>query len=276
MPQSMWAGDAQSPTEDSRLNIPAYILTLLMTAAVAADEDSRTVELGDGSIDGEGLTPYKLRWQQCSWQDGEQVAGAPLIEALVVINDFTYRLRQISDAGNGVRSQANVYLDRQTLAPQRLESEIVRNGERVRGMSVRFASGGYEGTRTGPDGDSDVTGAASNTMLHGMALGLPLAAMGPQDTAIRVGASMVAFDATYDVTATWVGPDELLHDGQVVESWMVDVDWHHRENGDRYPPGPDASGGRYWVVSDPPSGFPHVPIYKTDTYAVEFVSRFCD
>ena len=39
--------------------------------------------------------------------------------------------------------------------------------------------------------------------------------------------------------------------------------------------GPDASGGRYWVVPEPPDGFPYVPRYKTDTYAVEFVRNTC-
>jgi len=55
----------------------------------------------------------------------------------------------------------------------------------------------------------------------------------------------------------------------------VDVEWHHRESGDVYLPGPDASGGRYWIVTEPPAGFPYVPRYKTDTYAVEFVGGFC-
>ena len=51
--------------------------------------------------------------------------------------------------------------------------------------------------------------------------------------------------------------------------------WHHRETGDIYPPGPDATGGRYWVVPDPPPGIPYVLRYKTDAYAVEFEREYC-
>ncbi len=38
-----------------------------------------------------------------------------------------------------------------------------------------------------------------------------------------------------------------------------------------YPPGPDGSGGRYWVLSEKTAELPHVIRYKTDTYAVEFL-----
>lgn len=86
---------------------------------------------------------------------------------------------------------------------------------------------------------------------------------------------MVGFDATYDVIAVWAGKETLDFHGQKIEARLIDVEWHHRESGDVYPPGPDASGGRYWVVPNPPSGFPYVPRYQTDTYAVEFTAGIC-
>ena len=88
-------------------------------------------------------------------------------------------------------------------------------------------------------------------------------------------ASMMNFDASYLVRAEWVGSEMLDFQGRQIEAWLVDIEWHHQELGDIYPPGPNASGGRYWVVPDPPDGFPYVPRYKTDTYAVEFIESVC-
>lgn len=60
-----------------------------------------------------------------------------------------------------------------------------------------------------------------------------------------------------------------------VEVLLVDVEWHHNESGDVYPLGPNASGGRYWIVTDPPPGIPYVPQYRTDTYLVSTLLDGC-
>jgi hypothetical protein len=121
----------------------------------------------------------------------------------------------------------------------------------------------------------ELSGSITSDMLNGAALGLPLATLGYQKQPLEFMASMMSFDGTYNVTAEWVGKETLTFDGENVEAWLIDVEWHHRESGDIYPPGPDASGGRYWVVNDPPDGFPYVPRYQTDTYNVEFVRNTC-
>ena len=69
--------------------------------------------------------------------------------------------------------------------------------------------------------------------------------------------------------------DDSCAGGRDVDVWLVDVEWHHLETGDIYAAGPDASGGRYWVVRNPPPGFPYVPRYKTDTYTIEFIADLC-
>ena len=107
-------------------------------------------------------------------------------------------------------------------------------------------------------------------------MGLPLATLPVQDKPLTFLTSMIGFDASYEVTTTWAGTEELEDSsGRPVVAHLVDVEWKHRELGDIYPPGPDGSGGRYWIVPDAPEGFPYVPIYKTDSYAVEFVQKFC-
>ena len=106
-------------------------------------------------------------------------------------------------------------------------------------------------------------------------MGLPLATLDYQGEPVEFAASMINFDATYKVIATWAGTETFEHNGQDVEATMVDIHWIHNEIGDVYPGGPDESGGRYWLVKNPPEGFPYVPRYKTDTYAVEFVQGAC-
>ena len=59
----------------------------------------------------------------------------------------------------------------------------------------------------------------------------------------------MSFDGTYRTIATLAGRETFTHDSQQVEVLLVDVEWHHQETGDVYPPGPDASGGRYWLVT---------------------------
>jgi len=112
-------------------------------------------------------------------------------------------------------------------------------------------------------------------MWHGGALGLPLATLAADRYPIEFASSMMAFDGTYRTIATLHGTEMLDHDGDAVEALLVDVEWHHHETGDVYAPGPDASGGRYWLVIDPPDGFAHVPQYKTDTYLVSTLIDAC-
>ena len=86
---------------------------------------------------------------------------------------------------------------------------------------------------------------------------------------------MMGFDATYRTVATIVGRDRIAHEGQSVDALMVDIEWHHDQSDDIYPPGPDASGGRFWLVAEPPEGLPYVPQYQTDTYLVSTLIERC-
>ena len=134
---------------------------------------------------------------------------------------------------------------------------------------------GYSGWSERGDESKDVQGSITSNMLNGSALGLPLATLRYRDDPLQFAASMLAFDASYQVEATWVGKESVdFADGRI-EVWLVDLKWVHDGLGDIYPPGPDASGGRFWIVADPPRGFPYVPRYKTDTYAVEFIEGTC-
>ena len=254
----------------NRLLIGSALLATTMTGLA-----DRRMTVGDGRIDGHMLEPYRFTWRQCSVQDGQWQDQGALVEELVVIGEHVLRHRQTVRQPGGVVTRSDTYFDRSSLAPLRMETEASSDGARLAYAERVLGEDGYVGSASRGDETSGLSGIISSTMLHGGALGLPLATMAYQDEPIGFPASMAGFDATYDVVAEWVGREMLQSEGGPVEAWLIDVEWRHRESGDVYPPGPDASGGRYWVVSDPPEGFPYVPRYKTDSYAVEFVDGVC-
>ncbi len=246
--------------------------SLLSTSMALAET---VVAVGDGTIEGSKLEPYKLTWQQCALQDGNWQSQGSLTEELVIIGDYVIRHRQTSQQPNGVVSQADVFLDRSSLGPVRMEMQASREGTTLVNAVRVLNEDGYIGLAVQGDKQKELQGAVTSRMFHGGALGLPLATLPRQSEAIRLNASMIGFDGTYDVIAEWIGEESILHEGAKVDALLVDVEWHHHESGDVYPPGPNASGGRYWIVPEPPNGFPYVPRYQTDTYAVEFISGVC-
>ncbi len=222
------------------------------------------------------LAPYEHTWQQCALVEGEWRDQGPMTEQLAVVGENMLRLRQTSQRADGVVSEATVYFDRRTFAPQRMETRISGpDGAQLARVERTLGPDGYSGTLYQDGQRKSLHGKISSGMFHGGALGLPLAALGEQKKPVSFPASMMSFDATYEVQASWVGVETLQHEGKPVTAATVDVRWHHNESGDVYPPGPDASGGRFWLVPSPPDGFPYVPAYRTDTYAVEFVRAIC-
>lgn len=252
-----------------------YMILIAILIMVTASAATNRMVMGDGQIDGRKLLAYKLTWRQCSLQDGHWQDQGTLTEELSLVGDDELRQRQTGHPPNGAVSQADTLFDRSSFAPLRMEMEVTKDGTRVAYAERQFTAEGYSGYVERGGDKTALEGTINSKMLHGGAMGLPLATMDFQSEPLEFMASMVAFDGTYRVIAEWAGKETLEFEGQEIVAWLIDVEWHHIESGDIYPPGPDASGGRYWVVPDPPTGFPYVPRYKTDTYAVEFVGDTC-
>lgn len=256
-----------------------FALALGLTA-LAAGAGPAGVAVGDGAIDGRRIQPYAFTWRQCAANEGQWVAGGSITERAETVTeeDERYlRLEQVTRRPDGGGSTAVTWLRRSSLAPVRIDVRAHNaDGVVLGGAHYTLGEAGYTGHKSRGDERKEVAGLLSSNMYHGMALGLPLAALSPNRTLpVELAASMVSFDASYRVIATSAGTEMLDIDGRRVEARLVDVEWHHKESGDVYPPGPDASGGRYWIVPDPPAGVPYVPRYQTDTYAVEFVRSVC-
>jgi len=251
---------------------PSLVIVLAFGPASYADTD---MSVGDGLVRGDRLEPYEFTWQQCAAQEQGWVSQGTITERLDVIGNGVVRHRQSTTRPDGLISRADTFFERASFAPLRIDARVSKDGETLATRTLLFDEDGYTGVATRGEQHKPLAGLASRRMIHGAVMGLPLAAIDYQTEPVRFAASMVSFDGTYDVIATWSGK-ETLHIGDTkAEAWLIDVEWHHRESGDVYPPGPDASGGRYWVVQNPPEGVPYVPRYKTDTYAVEFVGGTC-
>ena len=259
-----------------KLVISLLIMFLVPTICghLAADDN---LQGRDDRIDGRKLRSYDLSWNQCVLQEGNWTSSGAFLEVLVPIGEQLLRHRQTNNIPDGSRVTSTSYFDQQSMALLRVEQEMKNpDGTAAAQAEYIFTSEGYTGSKRRDNQSKNVSGSITSNMLHGAALGLPLATLPMQDEPLTFEASMIGMDASYDVSATWAGTEDLQDSaGNTVTAMLVDVKWKHRESGDVYPPGPDASGGRYWIVNQPPVGFPYVPIYKTDTYVVEFLQKFC-
>jgi len=250
------------------------LLAITLTGMLAAP--ATAITMGDGAVDGRRIEPYDLEWRQCSLQDGAWVDLGPLRESAVEIGEVALRVRQETTRPDGGQVIATTYFDRTSLSPLRIEQNVTTaTGEPVARAEFALGPDGYEGMARRGGKSQQRSGAITRNMYQGAALGLPLATLDPSKAPFIFDASMMGFNATYRVEATLAGTETLRYRGEAVEVVLIDLRWEHNEIGDVYPPGPDASGGRFWIAQSPPEGFPYVPKYKTDSYAVEFIADTC-
>ena len=247
----------------------------LSLASFAMGEEPATIQMGDGTVHGDRLNDYEITWLQCSIGPDGWASGGSLTESLVATDDVL-RVTQRAERPNGIKSVATTTFDRSSLAPRRMEQQATGpNGKVLASVTREFSEDGYTGESTKGDQVTELGGTINSTMWHGGALGLPLATIAADRFPVEFASSMVAYDGTYRTIATIAGRETLQHEGATVEALLVDVEWHHIESGDVYPPGPDGSGGRYWLVPDPPDNYPYVPQYRTDTYLVSTLMDTC-
>ncbi|MEM8918356.1 MAG: hypothetical protein AAGE37_05795 [Pseudomonadota bacterium] len=251
------------------------ILSLALLA-LASETTITRIEMGDGQIDGRKIAAYDHSWHQCNLKDGKWVAGPALREQATPIGDRLLRVDQRATLPGRVTSSMHFYFDRATLAPVRLEREFVgADGRKLASGTFDFDAQGYRAEIFRRGETTEKSGTLSSKMYAATTMGLPLSTLTFDETPVEFTALMTNFDASYAIRATKAGQEMLqTAEGAVPVDW-VDVEWHHKEAGDIYPPGPDASGGRYWISRSAVDGYPKVLRYKTDSYVVEFVPKYC-
>lgn len=266
------------------MRISTFGLRLLLGVAGSslplAFAGSLSVQVGDGQIDGRSIEPYGYVWRQCSFSEGVWGDGGTVTERATESRDDVREhlvVEQETHMPNGVRVVSITHFDRVTLAPLRVATDAAGpDGQPLANSRYVLGPDGYHGEKHHGDASQSVSGPVSSREYHGMNLGLALATLDLSDgMSVELPVSMLSMDATYKAIATVNGSESLVVAGRRVQAWLVDVEWRHLGIGDVYPPGPDASGGRYWIVTDPPTGVPHVLRYKTDTYAIEIEPRVC-
>lgn len=254
------------------IHLTGFIFGLVAMHAIA---DNTIIPMGDERIDGRQIKPYEHTWKQCAVQDGQWSSQGELTEQAVVIGDLL-RLRQTTHRPDGGETVATHYLKHASLSPLRSEARhSTPDGKVAAQIAHKIGGQGYQSTIQQGGQTQNKQGKINTSMFNGIVMGLPIATLDTSLYPAEISASMLVYDAVYRVILTDAGTDTLSFNGQEVETRMIDVEWHHLGQGDIYPPGPDASGGRYWVNNNPPEGFPYVAKYKTDTYAVEFIADTC-
>lgn len=258
-------------------NKPVYASVLLAISLLghASDDEIRPMVMGDGTVRGERIDDYEFTWLQCAKQEDGWVDGGTMTESFVWLGDEARHTQQ-SEQPNGIVGVSTTFFDRASLAPLRMEQTVTGpDGKTLASVSRTLNKDGYTGVSRRGDLATDLSGLVNSEMWHGGALGLVLATIDSASYPVEFASSMIGFDGTYRTIATLAGRETLDHGDTSVEILLVDIEWHHNESGDVYPPGPDASGGRYWLVTDPPPDVPYVPQYRTDTYLVSTLLDAC-
>lgn len=234
------------------------------------------IMMGDGQVDGRKIEAYSFEWMQCAAGEDGWASMGPLRETATIIGDDMMRIRQEARQPNGVNIETTTYLERSSFSPLLIEQAVTDpEGAHLVAASHVIKADGYE-SRTMRNGEENQkTGTINRSMFNAVMLGLPLSTLDYADAPFEMTAFMLQFDATYSLTVSLAGVENISFEDRDVELKLVDVKWVHNEIGDIYPPGPDASGGRYWIAQDPPPGLPYVVRYKTDSYAVEFLQDVC-
>lgn len=251
------------------------ILSLALLA-MASENTSIQIAMGDGQIDGRTVAAYDHSWSQCNLQDGKWVTGPSLRERATIIGKNLLRIDQHSTLPGNVTSNARFYFDRASLAPMRFEREFLApDGRTLATRTFDFDEKGYRAEIFQKGETTAKAGKLSSAMFSATTMGIPLSTVNFGDRTVEFTALMTNFDASYAIRARKTGQEMLQTEkGSVPVNW-IDVEWKHNEAGDIYPPGPDASGGRYWITETATPGLPRIVRYKTDSYVVEFVPKYC-
>lgn len=253
------------------------ILALLLSCFALA-EDNRTA-VGDGQVKAGALQPFQATWKVVAkGQQAGQVLSL-ITETLSVRKtderEIYHRL-QVTSGSDGVNSTlAEVTFSKEGLEP--LSSHTKRGEQTAWDLSLAIEEGvthaqGEARTKSGGPLEA-IDRKAKIAAFDGAILGLVLSAL-PLEEGFKTQLPVlwIASASEYTVTARVTGrrsfPDGR---GGQIEAWAVAVDWLDLNSGQTFDGGDEGSGGTYYVVPDPPQGFPHVPAYINSSASIELL-----
>lgn len=243
-----------------------------------AGQDMPTIAVGDPALKGTTIGAYDATWNQSARRDGEWHEVAKLTEtAKPTTQDGRAVLEHIQTMTrpDGIVVRRVTTFDRGTLEPLGIEQQI-ENGPP---NAPKAAHWDFDGPKlktsvTKPDGQVDTKEAEiGSPMFYGMTFGLVLASLPLEESYTAKLPVLIPQQgaAKYWLIARVVGKEPFrAADGKTVEAWAVETDWADYESGEiTSVGGADQPGGTYYVVPDPPAGFPYVPKYANDTVIIE-------
>jgi len=265
-----------------------FLILLACGSLIGSDsvdfEKVAVMNPGDPQIKGNRIKPYAATWYVRVKNGENWKANGTLTEkAEVVASEEGEALAwtQIMAGGAmGVSFTNKTRFLRKDLRP--LTSEMTITGEKVPdhmvvSMDLHFEASSLEGTlrRQGEEPAPSPSFALDVPMFDGNNMGLILAALPlKHGYETRVAVVYPRFTTSYWVVARVTG-QKSFDDGRggKVQAWVVDTDWIDRKSGHVSPGGPDASGGTYYVVPEPPEWYPHVPKYINASFDTEVIPQ---
>ena len=254
---------------------PTLASALAALFVAAAPLAAARLEVGSAAVDGRRIGAYEARWQQRVKQDDAWQDGPLLIERATLRRDGG---RELLDhvqrtEGSGPKVVNCMIFDHATLEPLELVQSI-EGGPPQAPTEIRFAfaSEAIRGEAVLAEGTKAFEIETPGPMFYGMTFGLVLAAL-PLEMgySAELPASMPQGRTTYTVKIEVVGKETVRAAGRTAEAWVVDTEWIDLDSGDVSPGGADSSGGAYYVLPDPPQGFPYVPKYVNDSVRIELI-----
>lgn len=244
-----------------------------------APTDAPTLEVGDKSVRGKRIGAFDSEWT---------AGGGAIVSEVAKFErrDGKKRLVRVQTwpMGSGVDLRSELVLDAATLSTVSFQQEVVGMPEGgSMGGAPSFLRWDYDGgkytRKVRRDGGAEEVeeGALPQPMFEGSALGLVIAALPLElDYEARLPVAM-NLGLTEELTLYWVevrvtAQEPFEWKRKEVAAWVVEVDWEDFATGEvTSKGGVDAPGGAYFVVTDPPKGFPHVPRYQNESGTIELV-----
>lgn len=255
-----------------KLRLPPLPLLLLSFPLQPLAAQNARLEVGHAAVDGRRLRPFEATWTITALVNGTSRPTGQIserLEAGMHEGRAVWIRTQWRKAGEK-RIETTIVFDRTTLAP--ISYEHMKEGPfpdaAVRTRSVRYRPDGASGTQTLVSGETDsirhmpMGSAGFEVDVMGLVLAtLPLRA----DYVAELPSVHAQMGEQYYIRPRVTGTQDFedAH-GQTVTAWRVEVEWLNLRTQDIYTPGDSGSGGTYYVVTDPPAGFPFVPRYVNE------------
>ena len=255
-------------------------LVLVIAASLLAGAEASMVPVGRTDIRGGKIKPFKATW----YQRTRASADAEWNE----IGTITESVREGKEGGRsvlireqitenkqrGIKTVSTVVFDARNLLPLRWSFE--RTGENLPDRAPVKGGVEYDGTKvkgeiaTASGQKVPIEAESSVPMYDAGVLGLIIASLPLKEGYEIELPALFQGRQKYMIRARVVGRKEFkTGSGAMVNSWAVKTDWKGLDSNDPYPD--DESGGTFYVVPDPPGGFPMVPKYINPNFDTQVI-----